>query len=276
MKFPARHTQGFTPALKQRSGSAKNIPLKQRNDRAGFTLVELAISIMIIGLLMGGVLKGQQLLQQARMTQYIRIFKEYDAAVKTFRMTYDSWPGDMRGGGTKLPDCSAAPCNVDGNEDGLIGSTGGGYYQGWTLPAIVSTGEPRRFWVHLFKAGVISSGIDPDLADTAWLNRPNVQVPSGPTEGSYITVNAYNSGTYGSAQTGNFYIVRPGTDSFVMSPRNARMLDQKMDDGRPGFGNVRANTNTWYPMNGQCASADGTFYSSQSDAQCNLRVLING
>ena len=46
----------------------------------GFTLVELAISLMVIGLLIGGILKGQELVENARVTADIRNIKALDAA----------------------------------------------------------------------------------------------------------------------------------------------------------------------------------------------------
>lgn len=60
-----------------------------------FTLVELAIVIVIIGLLVGGVLTGQELIKQAKLRSIIKEFQSYDAAVNTFKAKYNGLPGDL-------------------------------------------------------------------------------------------------------------------------------------------------------------------------------------
>ena len=56
-----------------------------RTSQSGFTLVELAIVLMIIGLLIGGILRGQELMENARVTSTIQQTKAYDGATTTFR-----------------------------------------------------------------------------------------------------------------------------------------------------------------------------------------------
>ena len=65
--------------------------------KSGFTLAELAIVITIIGILIGGVLKGQQLIEQARLAATISQVNNYHSAFSIFRTTYNELPGDMRG-----------------------------------------------------------------------------------------------------------------------------------------------------------------------------------
>ena len=84
--------------------------LSKQTSQAGFTLVELAIVMIIIGLLIAGVLKGQELIANARVTSTVAQIKAIDAATSTFKDTYDSLPGDMTAPTTRLPNCLAAPC----------------------------------------------------------------------------------------------------------------------------------------------------------------------
>lgn len=77
----------------------------------GFTLVELAIVMTIIGLLIGGILKGQELMQNARQNATIAQVKSYQAAVTLFRDTYASYPGDYPAALTTLVGCNAANNN---------------------------------------------------------------------------------------------------------------------------------------------------------------------
>ena len=63
--------------------------------RRGFTLIELSIVLVIIGLIAGGVLAGQDLMEAARLRAVISQVERYKTAVVTFKLKYDSLPGDM-------------------------------------------------------------------------------------------------------------------------------------------------------------------------------------
>jgi len=94
---------------------------KNLRSEAGFTLVELAIVMIIIGLLIAGVLKGQALIANARVTSTVAQLKAIDASVSTFKDTYNSLPGDMLTPATRLPNCNLACANA-GNGDGKLGN----------------------------------------------------------------------------------------------------------------------------------------------------------
>ena len=76
--------------------------------QAGFTLVELAIVMIIIGLLIGGVLKGQELITNAQITATVAQVKSIDGATTTFKDMYNALPGDMLNPAGRLPNCAAA------------------------------------------------------------------------------------------------------------------------------------------------------------------------
>ena len=71
--------------------------LLKPTSQAGFTLVELAIVMIIIGLLIAGVLKGQELIGNARVTSTVAQIKAIDAAYSTFKDTYASLAGRYNG-----------------------------------------------------------------------------------------------------------------------------------------------------------------------------------
>ena len=103
-----------------------------RQEEAGFTLVELAIVMIIIGLLIGGILKGQELIANAQITGTASCVKGIDAATTTFRDTYAAMPGDMTNAGTRLPNCAVAPCTNTGdgnNRLALAPGYGSGSYR---------------------------------------------------------------------------------------------------------------------------------------------------
>src|SRR6516164_11396797 len=62
--------------------------------QAGFTLVEIAIVLVIIGLLLGGVLKGQELIESAKVKNIGQDFRAISIAVLTYQDKYRALPGD--------------------------------------------------------------------------------------------------------------------------------------------------------------------------------------
>jgi prepilin-type N-terminal cleavage/methylation domain-containing protein len=87
---------------------------KIRRDQAGFTLVEIAIVMVIIGLLIGGVLKGQAMIENAKVKRVVKQTDEFRAAVMTFYDKYGVFPGD-----NNLPNVPTGS-NGTGNGNGQI------------------------------------------------------------------------------------------------------------------------------------------------------------
>ena len=82
----------------------------------GFTLVELAIVLVIIGLLLGGVMRGSQLIHEAKVKAQFQQFRDIEGAVTGFYAKYDYKPGDFPYASTKL-----GVTGIDGNGDGTVG-----------------------------------------------------------------------------------------------------------------------------------------------------------
>ena len=121
---------------------------KQLNGQKGFTLIEIAIVLVIIGLLLGGVLKGQELINTARVRALNNSVDGITAAWFSFQDRYRAFPGDYL----------AARATVN-----LPGATGGGDGNGRVGVTGASADAPaeRGFvWAHLEAAGYITGGYD--------------------------------------------------------------------------------------------------------------------
>ena len=217
--------------------------------RQGFTLIELAIVLVIIGLLAGGVLVGQSMMRSAELRSVVTDHGKFVSAIKSFKDQYFALPGDMpnatqfwgasAAGAACATTAAVGTATCDGNADGKV--IGG-------LPA--TTNEAFRFWQHLANAGLIEgrfTGIKAGVVDwsASTANSPQFRGSNtlwftwnwgSPSAGN---TNWY-AGDYGNRLSIGEAVANAEPYGTPFTPEEAWGIDIKMDDGKPGRGRVLA------------------------------------
>lgn len=140
---------------------------------SGFTLVEISIVMIIIGLLIGGTFGGMKLIDNMQVNRTVQDLKAIESAALTFKDTYGRLPGDIVSPAARLPNCTVAPCATGGNGNRIIGTT----YLG--SAAIADSAENFTFWAHLQAADLLSLGVKNTLDMAFGEGQPEAAVSGG-------------------------------------------------------------------------------------------------
>lgn len=228
--------------------------MKRFTQKSGYTLIELAIVIVIISLILGGLFSSALIIKQAHLRSVINDFQSYKTAYQTFILTYKALPGDISYA-TKIFDsysCATTADLCNGNGDGVI------------TRSTDDTDEVKAAMKHLELAGLINGNLSQvtpggTMSDDSKLI-PGLNMPKSRMEGGgYMIINQYlpisTPGTidvsttllspfpidknilYIGKMTGNF------DDSLVggvMRGVDAYNIDIKLDDGVYATGSVRS------------------------------------
>jgi prepilin-type N-terminal cleavage/methylation domain-containing protein len=201
----------------------------------GFTLIEIAIVLVIIGLLLGGVLKGQELITSARVRHLTSTQDGVKAAYFGFLDRYRALPGDYSGAQANIPNCTGCQ---NGNNDGQIKGIAGGVV------------EPISAWEHLSKAGFVTG---------SYVYGATVAAGNTPVNpyGSYVEL-VYDAVYLDSGTPPARHNLKTGAN---ISSDILAEVDRKIDDGMANGGQFRFSAFSGATNTGDvCAStaADAT------------------
>lgn len=206
-----------------------------KRNQSGFTLVEIAIVLVIIGLLLGGVLKGQELIDNTRVKSLQNDLNGLSAAINGYRDRYNAIPGDDAAALTHGWVFTAAP--TAGNGDGLI--TG-------TVSLTAPSNEEIWMWQELRAAGFITGDMNNNTAATV-LPRSSLGTAMDVGQGQYALA---------------------GLTSCVegVPAKIAYLYDIKYDDGKNNTGSIRAGVGGNPASSSAAPAADTTNYTETAAA----------
>ena len=221
------------------------IDLHDSQDSLAFSLVELSIVLVILGLLVGGILAGKSLIRASELRSVVTQFQAFHTAHNSFKDKYMALAGDMANatqfwglaGGLAAPNnpnciralCSSNPatatCNSDGN----------GFLDLNIIAIPCASSERARYWKHLSNAGLIAGKFSQTNGTDGTPIWTSSDLPSGKIANSlwYPYSDEYTP----------FYFSLQGTAaswfaSTVLTPEELWNIDTKLDDGKPAVGKV--------------------------------------
>lgn len=230
-----------------------------------FTLVELAIVLVIIGLIVGGILVGTDLITSAKINRQMKQVDEIKAAMIAFKLKYNCLPGDCANATSFLTGSSQPDQVMNGNGNGIIsrgcGTPGGdtptnGCFYSWpTMPG----NEWKNVFDHLAAAGMYSfatydetsnannrAGIayPPCAISAEGANIGGISLPGGGDCGVIVSYEFTAHYIRMGANPSNSFTNPNYTDFYTgLSPTLAYTMDTKFDDGKPMAGFIQVGSN---------------------------------
>jgi prepilin-type N-terminal cleavage/methylation domain-containing protein len=205
-----------------------------KHQQSGFTLVEIAIVLVIIGLLLGGVLKGQELINSAKAKSYAQDFRTIQSALYGFQDRFKGIPGDLVSASTKIS---------GGATNATTTNAGNGQING-VWDTVTNADESCLAFQHMRLAGFLAGNTSGDCTSGA----------SG-----YYQTNA-DGGRVGissavpiTGMTGSYFICSAGVLGKI-----AKQLDTQLDDGSPDTGSFRVTAQNLSPPTATATAAIAT------------------
>jgi prepilin-type N-terminal cleavage/methylation domain-containing protein len=253
----------------------------------GFSLVELSIVLVILGLLTGGILAGQSLIRASELRAVSTEYQRYVAATQTFRDKYFAIPGDFNSATrfwqrmTNTADCvtnSSAAVNSAGSCDG----NGNAWLE--TAGAASQSAEMFQYWRQLALAGLVEGTYSGIAGSGGTNNGVSTNMPKSKLGQAYWMAAGYSplsghAAAFDRTKTGNLFQfggvhATAGNRVTVLKPEELWNIDTKLDDGKPGAGKVIARTNEDSYVLADCTTAassadfNANYQLSRTDVTC--------
>lgn len=210
-----------------------------KHTQKGFTLIELSIVLVIIGLIVGGVLVGQEMIRGAEVRAVISQFERYNAAINTFRNKYAGLPGDLSTADNFF-DYAVAGTTRNGDGNGIIADAAGSAADPGNFDVVddVDGNELTQFWPMLSGSNLVDGTFVHALGTNILGSGNNFPVTRF-NRGGIMAINIAGRNTFhiglGSVGAANAPVF---SDVSSVTPNEAFQIDSKMDDGRPNRGTV--------------------------------------
>jgi prepilin-type N-terminal cleavage/methylation domain-containing protein len=205
----------------------------QHGSERGFTLVELTIVLVIIGLLIGAVLKGQELIESARLKSLMTQLNSYRTATQIFKDRYGALPGDFSDAVTVLGASS------EGNGDGIL--EGDGY-----------EGDGQRYFEHLLRAELISGVTVDDPIPDSKAGNGKIQADNDDVDDGSQATNFFRAGS----------LQNNSTTGGLLTGAQAGELDMSFDDGDGRSGDIQTEGGAG------CRNAQGVYNFTDGSVAC--------
>ena len=207
-----------------------------KRTQSGFTLIEIAIVLVIIGLLLSGVLKGQELINSAKVKNLANDFKNIPLFINSYQDKYRALPGDDASIGTanthiaNAAACTPAAATKCAPGNGIIDGA-------WNAHAV--TDESYLFWQHVRLAGLTPGVATIPGTPAAGDGYLPVNATGGEigiqSNANFTTITSNAAGTAGTGIAGTYVTCSQGIPGrFVLQ------LDIMLDDGNTDAGSMRA------------------------------------
>lgn len=238
----------------------------------GFTLIELAIVLVIIGLIAGGIMAGSGMIRNAEVQSLGEDFQKYELAINQFRDTYDALPGDFGTATAQWGTLAGCPAGeainttetCNGNDNNRIDNNF----------------EAARVWQHLANADMIQGAY---TGANAYNVTPNKDAPAARMDNAVFAMGQCDDGFINAYGDGDMFIAvvqaNSGCDANTppLTPGEAFMLDNKFDDGAPHTGKMVGN-NQGGSIGADCVTSDdsatGQYAATNTNKVCVIAYRI--
>jgi prepilin-type N-terminal cleavage/methylation domain-containing protein len=257
-----------------------------------FTLIELSIVLVIIGLITGGVLAGRELIHAAEVQRQVKQIQEYELAFNTFRGKYNCLPGDCGKAQDFFGTSVASGPVVNGNDNGLIDTNMGYSFDPDTANTWILSKELSGVFQELALANLI--GFQPSSTSSIVVGQGLVPLILN-NQSSFFIGASYNFLATGTGVPGGLNSLRRGNNAMFILACNVRpeigywndtcgifvpidlyIIDTKLDDGKAisgklfGFGG-----DTTFGSNGTNCLISSDYDKIKTTRECQAVYVMN-